>query len=105
LQVTEGEKVDIKICDYYERPETPEEAEERKKREEALLKGKKKPAVDKKKVAEVRSTEVGAAVHGEGAGDGFRVDSGGAAGLLCVDRVDPAGDPGPEHPGLLRRLG
>lgn len=44
------DKVDIKVCDFFERPETPEEAEERKKREEAALKGKKKPAGgDKKK--------------------------------------------------------
>lgn len=47
---TPEDKVDVKVCEYFERPETPEEAEERKKREEANAKGKKKPAAtDKKK--------------------------------------------------------
>lgn len=46
---TGDDKIDVKVCDYFERPETAEEAEERKRKEEANTKGKKKPAADKKK--------------------------------------------------------
>jgi hypothetical protein len=48
---THDDKIDIKVCDFFERPETPEEAEERKKKEELNTKGKKKPAAGDKKKA------------------------------------------------------